>query len=154
MKKILTIIITAFTVSTGLAQGSSMTVPMSVLNSFTTLYPDIKDVRWDHDEINYEASFKVKNKRMSLLFDENGYVNEVKNELIAFEVPSGIKSLIESRYADWHISKALHVSVNGNGYYEMILDKKSTRKEEGDNKDEGLTLVFDQNGQLVLKVIE
>lgn len=152
MKTIMAFFLVALSVGTVAAQGSSLTIPMNVLNSFTSLYPDIRDVRWDQDEMSYEASFKVRNKKISLSFDENGYVNEVKNELIAFEVPTGMKSMVESKYPEWHISKALHVSVNGKGYYEMILDKKGEiDKGEGE---EGLTLVFDHSGKLILTVVE
>jgi hypothetical protein len=152
MKTIITLLFFASSVGTVAAQGSSLSIPMSVLNSFTTLYPDIRDVRWDQDEMSYEASFKLKNKKVFLSFDENGYVNEVKNELIAFEVPSGIKSMLETNYPDWNMNKALHVSVNGNGYYEMILGKKGDA-DKGEGQ-EGITLVFDHTGKLILTVID
>lgn len=124
-------------------QGALASIPTPVMQSFTALYPNVKDVAWDYNEPNYEARFKVRNKGMMLMFDESGSVSEIKNEMPVVELPTLVKSYIENHYRGWHISKALHVRVNEEPFHETYLVKG---KEE-------ITLVFDKTAKLLVTVL-
>ncbi|MEO5979885.1 MAG: hypothetical protein ABIS36_13375 [Chryseolinea sp.] len=143
MKKVLVGALLSFVSVVSFAQGKSIIIPSSVLHSFTGLYPEIKDVQWNYDEPNYEASFRLRNKTVTMFFDESGYISEVKNELQLFELPIDVSNLIGRKYSGWHIEKATHIDMNGTAYYETIVKKET----------ESVTLVFDRTGGLMLTVM-
>lgn len=127
-----------------MAQGALVaSIPTPVMQSFTAMYPNVKDVAWDYNEPNYEARFKVRNKGMMLMFDETGSVHEVKNEVPAVELPGTVREYLRDKYGDWHLAKAMHVVVNEEPYHEAYLQKG---KEE-------VILVFDRNAQLFVTVL-
>ena len=124
-------------------QGALASIPSPVMQSFTALYPNVKDVAWDYNEPNYEARFKLRNKGMMLMFDESGSVSEIKNEIPAGELPGTVRSFVENSYRGWFITKAMHIIVNDEPYHEANLRK---------GNDE-ITLVFDRNAKLLVTVI-
>jgi hypothetical protein len=125
------------------AQGAMASVPTPVMQTFTALYPTVKDVAWNYNEPNYEARFKVRNKGMMLIVDESGSVSEIKNEVPAVELPGTVREYVETHYRGWQVAKCLHVIVNEEPYHEAYLRK---------GNDE-ITLVFDRNAQLLATVI-
>lgn len=124
------------------AQGAMASVPSPVMQSFTALYPNVKDVAWNYNEPNYEARFKLRNKGMMLMFDESGSVNEIKNEVPAIELPATVREFVETNYRGWSLIKSLYIVVNNDPYHETYLKK-------GDDE---VTLVFDRNAQLLVTV--
>ena len=125
-------------------QGKSVMIPSSVLHSFTGLYPQIKDVQWSYEEPNYEATFKLRTKVVTMFFDESGYISEVKNEIQLFELPIDVNHLIGTKYVGWRIDKATHIDMNGTAYYETVVRKEN----------ESVTLVFDRTGGLMLTMLQ
>lgn len=124
------------------AQGALASVPSPVMQSFTALYPNVKDVAWNYNEPNYEARFKLRNKGMTLMFDESGSVSEIKNEVPAIELPGTVRSFVESNYRGWQLAKSMYVVINNEPYHETYLRKG----------EEEVTLVFDRNAQLLMTV--
>ena len=124
------------------AQGALASIPTPVMQSFTALYPNVKDVAWNYNEPNYEARFKLRNKGMMLMFDESGSVSEMKNEVPAIELPGTVRDFVETNYRGWELVKCLYVVVNNDPFHETYLKKG----------DEEVTLVFDRNGSLFVTV--
>jgi hypothetical protein len=143
MKTLIGIALLMLTTTLVKAQGALASVPSPVMQSFTALYPNVKDVAWNYNEPNYEARFKLRNKGMMLMFDESGSVSEIKNEVPAIELPATVRSFIETNYRGWSFVKSMYVVVNSDPYHEAYLKKG----------DEEVTLVFDRNAQLLLTVI-
>jgi hypothetical protein len=143
MKTSIGIALLLLTVTLAKAQGSLASIPTPVMQSFTALYPNVQEVAWNYNEPNYEARFKVRNKGMMLMFDESGSVSEIKNEVPAVELPSTIRSYVDSHYRGWTLVKSMHVIVNDDPYHETYLKK--------DNEE--ITLVFDRNAQLLVTII-
>lgn len=125
------------------AQGSLASIPTPVMQSFTALYPNVKEVDWDYNEPNYEARFKVRNKGMLLMFDQSGSVSEIKNEIQVVDLPGTVRTYVENNYRGWHVAKALHVVVNDEPFHETYLRKG----------EEEVTLVFDRNASLLVTVL-
>jgi hypothetical protein len=142
MKKLL-LPTTLLTLLASVSLAQTVAIPATVLQSFTSLYPEVKEVVWNNNDESYEASFKLRNKGVALYFDENGYVNEVKNEIMLFELPGPVINLMARDYPDWRVGKAMHVDVNGTAYYETVVEKEK----------KSVTLVFDRCGALMMKVI-
>ncbi|HTE30443.1 MAG TPA: hypothetical protein VK666_08725 [Chryseolinea sp.] len=142
MKKLMTAAM--FTLSGFASMGQSIAIPIPVLNAFATRYPGINEVAWDYNEPDYQVSFKFQNKAMLLTFDETGVVNEVKNEIMMFELPVDVNNLIAREYPGWRVGKAMHIDMKGTAYYETVVEKEKTL----------VTLVFDRTGELMIKMIQ
>src|SRR5688572_20973066 len=140
------IAIAAFVFFGGVAVAQEVTqiqVPQPVNDAFSCLYPGINLVSWDFDEVNYSASFKLDGKAMSMLFDENGSVVEVKNEIKLYELPLDVNALLKKEYSDWRIGRASQINSNGTSYFETVVEKE----------EETMVLVFTQHGGLLLKML-
>jgi len=142
MKTLLGLLLLVLTTSMVKAQGALASIPTPVMQSFTALYPTVKDVAWNYNEPIYEARFKVRNKGMMLLFDESGSVSEIKNEIPIVDLPATVTDYVENNYRGWQLVKALHVIVNDEPYHEAYLQKGT----------EEITLVFDRNAFLLVTV--
>ena len=131
-------------VSIAAAQGNDeVQVPANVLEAFNILYPKMNDVAWHYREPDFEANFKLDKRDISLSFDEEGFVTEVKNEIREFELPTDVNNLLVKKYSGWKIDKASHIEANGTVYYETVVEKEA----------QTLVLVFDREGDLMMKVI-
>lgn len=119
-------------------------IPPNVVEAFETLYPKVKTVSWDVNESNYEASFKLEGKAVSLVIDDSGYVNQIKNEIKQFELPVHIGQLLIKEYSGWHLGKASHIDASGTAYYETVVERE----------EETIVLVFNREGGLMIKLIQ
>ncbi|MEJ1241691.1 hypothetical protein WBG78_26320 [Chryseolinea sp. T2] len=142
MKTLIGIALLVLTTTLVKAQGALASIPTPVMQSFTALYPNVKDVAWNYNEPNYEARFKLRNKGMMLMFDESGSVSEMKNEVPAVELPGTVRDFVETNYRGWEMVKCLYVVVNTDPFHETYLKKGN----------EEVTLVFDRNGSLFVTV--
>ena len=143
MKTLIGVAILMLTGTLVRAQGAMASVPTPVMQTFTALYPNVKDVAWKYNEPNYEARFKLRNKGMMLMFDAKGSVSEIINEVSTVELPGTVRSYVDTHYRGWHVAKSMHVIVNEEPYHEAHLRKG----------EEEITLIFDRNAQLLATVI-
>jgi hypothetical protein len=144
MKKIVAVSIIVLFGGTAVAQDDEGGVlPQSVVDAFVCLYPKITNVRWDVNDINYTASFKLDGKSVSLDFDEYGNVTKVKNEIRLYELPLDVNHLISKEYSGWRIGRASHIDSYGTGYYETEIQKDQ----------QTMVLVFNRHGGLMIKVM-
>lgn len=142
MKHVVVLFIMLFASLSGLAQGTLASVPSPVTQAFTALYPNVKDVAWDYNAPNYEVRFKVKDRGVSLMFDESGTVSEVKNEITPLDLPGTVRKYIDASYGIWTITRAVHRIVNDEPFHEVYLRKGA----------EEVTVVFDKNAELFLTI--
>src|SRR6478752_2045604 len=94
MKTVIGIFLLVITSGIVKAQGALASIPSPVMQSFTALYPNVKDVAWNYNEPIYEAHFKVRNKGMMLMFDESGSVSEIKNEIQIGDLPASVRNFV------------------------------------------------------------
>ena len=144
MKKILIVYIFLIFGGIAFAQDQQVVeVPGPVNDSFSRLYPEIKLVNWEFDDVNYTGSFKLDGRLISLVFDEHGSVVEVKNEIKLFELPPDVNDMLSKEYSGWTIGKATHIDSNGTAYYETVVEKEERT----------MVLVFNRHGGLLVKVM-
>ena len=144
MKRIIAIAAFIFFGGVAIAQEvEKISVPKPIRDAFSRHYPLINHVYWEFDDVNYSASFKFDGKAMTLLFDENGSVVEVKNEIKHFELPLDVNHLLSKEYSDWRIGKTTHIDASGTAYYEAVVEKE----------EETMVLVFNQHGGLLIKML-
>ncbi|MBA4053610.1 MAG: hypothetical protein C0490_02760 [Marivirga sp.] len=143
-KILISSILVLFAGTAAAQEGEENEIPRNVVEAFETLYPKIKTVSWIFNELNYEVSFKLDGKAVSLVFDESGYVSQVKNEIKQFELPMDIGQLLTKEYSGWRLGKTSHIDSFGSAYYETVVQREK----------ETVILVFHQDGGLMMKLIQ
>lgn len=114
-------------------------VPKPVKDSFSKLYPKVTHVKWDKEGTDFEASFKVDGKDMSVLFSKDAILIETETEVETSQLPQAAQDYISANFKDYKIKVvAKIVKVTGGVSFEAEITKGSKKKE----------LFFDANGKL------
>lgn len=64
--------------------------PESVLHSFSSMFPNAKEVEWEHDEDTWEAEFTSNEHEISVEYTEAGGWIETETTLYRSEVPAPV----------------------------------------------------------------
>jgi hypothetical protein len=129
-------------ITQGIAQKiSTKDVPVNVKNSLEKNYA-VKDVDWDKEGANYEASFEQKGTDISIVLDGSGSVLETEREIRKSELPSAIHDLLKKDYAAFEIEETAKIESKGEIAYEVEVEKGK----------ETFDLIFDVNGKLLKKL--
>ncbi len=120
----------------------SQEIPALVKDSFKKLYPLIKDVDWENEDDDFEASFEQKGNDISILFDSNGKLIEVETEIKKSELPASVKETIARDYAGYKIKEAAKIDSSGTITYEAEVGKGKKNAE----------LIFDSQGNLLKEI--
>jgi uncharacterized membrane protein YkoI len=125
-------------------------VPAVVLAEFQKMYPDAAKTKWEMDDANYEASFKMDKKCWSAVFDKDGKFVESDVEIKVSELPQLVVQSIEKEFPGAKIEEPEKTTLSdGKTVYEFELEKdkkefevqisangKIISKEESDDADE------------------
>ncbi len=94
--------------------SKKVAVPDVVKTKFSTLYPDAKNVKWDKEDKQFEAGFKVNNTETSVVFDATGTLTETETAIPASALPPGILEYATQNLAGKKIEEAAKI-VNASG---------------------------------------
>jgi hypothetical protein len=133
MKKGLIIILLLLTTSVFSQRIKSSGVPQLVKEKFATLYPEVKNVKWEKEKANYEANFVKDKQSMSVLIDSNGNLIETETEITVSSLPSEVKNAASKKFPGSKIKEA-----------SKIIDSKGIVKYEVEVK--GKDYLFDKDG--------
>ena len=137
MKKSVIIVVTLVLSTIAFAQKVKATkVPEIVTKSLISNYPNAKNVKWDKEENNYEASFENNKTENSVLFNSNGKIIETEVEISTAQLPKSILSYLSKNYKDQKVKEAA-----------KIISEKGIVTYEAEIK--GKDLLFDENGKLL-----
>ena len=124
--------------------------PESVLKSFSTMYPNAKEVEWEHEEDTWEADFTSNEHEISAEYSEAGGWIETETTLHRSEVPSLVVDGIFEKYPNAEFLKfeevrgedflayevdirfegeEIEILISGSG---MILEGESGEEEESE----------------------
>ena len=132
MKKIL--ILAVFTLITTEINAQKMTVdkvPSAVKESLMKSYPNAKGAKWDKEDADYEASFKMDGKDMSILYDAKGMEKEVETDIKFSELPMPVQVALKGK----KVKEAAIIKKGGKTFYEAEVGGKD--------------LLFEADGKLV-----
>ena len=125
MKKLLfTLFLVAFKLFTVLAIDTDVKeIPATVLNAFKIKYGEVKNVKWEMENADFEAEFKLNSKKMSAIFTELGeFVHQevkIKNNELAIEADKTLQNL----YPGYRIDEIeLVTTASGSEYYELQIE--------------------------------
>ncbi len=128
----------ALTIFSFTAFAQQVNVPKSAKDTFSKLYPEATEVKWDKENQDYEASFKLNGKDMSVIFDKDGKVLETETAIEISQLPKGIDKYVMDYYKGYKITGAAKiVKANGEELFEAEITKGKEKKD----------LFFDKNGK-------
>lgn len=127
------------TISLQAQKMNSTDVPANVKASLQKAYAG-KNVSWDKEDDNYEASFKQKDQETSIVLDASGTILETEVEISKKDLPAPILDALKKGYADYKIEEAAKIeSPNGAITYEAEVEKG----------EKSFDLIFDATGKLL-----
>lgn len=113
-------------------------VPQVVKNALLQKFPKAKEVKWDKEENNYEASFKNNKVDNSILFNANGKIIETEIAITVSQLPKKALQYLNDNYKNQKVKEAA-----------KIVTEKGTVIYEAEIK--GKDLLFDENGNYITK---
>jgi len=135
----MSLIMLALGVSTSVACAQkikSTEVPLSVTTAFKKQYANVTDVKWEKEADNFEASFDLTKIDHSVLYNAQGKVLEVEEEIELKQLPAGVADYVKSKYKNESIEEAA-----------KITDSNGVVTYEAEVKDKDL--LFDSNGKFL-----
>lgn len=111
-------------------------VPQKVKNTLLQKFPNAKEVKWDKEGNNFEASFDLNDVDNSVLFNQEGKIVETEIEIKVNQLPKNALQYLNNNYKNQKIKEAAKiVTENGNTIYEAEI--------------KGKDLFFDENGNVI-----
>ncbi len=139
MNPILLAVFGIFAVSTtGCSQRvSEKDLPEPVRTSFAKAYDNPGKVKWGKENKNeYEASFVLNGKEVSVVYSGDGILQETETEITVAELPASVTDYITKNYKNAKIGEAAKIiKKDGSIVFEAEVHKKD--------------LLFDASGNLL-----
>ena len=112
------------------ACGQKSNVPAKVKTAFTEKFPNATKISWDKENAKeWEAEFKMNGKEYSANFDNNGNWKETEYEVEKSDIPSDVKSTLDSDFNGYKIEEAEISETESDKVYEFQLEKGKTNIE-------------------------
>jgi hypothetical protein len=132
------------------------TIPQSVTADFSSKYPGIQVKKWNTENNQYVASFKMNGRRCQAFFTVNGnWLNtEIEMRHLKNLSPDIRTSLRNSRYASYHIDNVERLRTPHEEMYIVEVDNNSGNKMLYDNigSFDDQLLYFTHSGRLIKSV--
>lgn len=140
MKKLMLLAAMVMGVSLGFSQKmKDAEVPAAVKSALQKQFPAAKDVKWDKEKNQYEASFDLNKTDHSVLFDEAGKIVETEVEIEMNQLPKGVAEYIKANYKGVTVKEAAKITdAEGKVTYEAEV--------------KGMDLLFDSTGKFIKEV--
>lgn len=116
-------------------------IPDAIEKAFQEKYPTAKKVKWEKENNNdYEASFVLENKEMSVVYSPDAQIKEIETEIAVAEIPNAVLEAFNKKYTNAKIEEAAKIERSDKSIvYE--IESKINKKE--------IDLLFDENGNEV-----
>ncbi|OGS78619.1 MAG: hypothetical protein A3G95_02815 [Flavobacteria bacterium RIFCSPLOWO2_12_FULL_31_7] len=113
-------------------------VPQVIKKALSEKFPNAKNVKWDKEENNFEASFKNNNIDNSILFNANGKIIETEIAIEVNQLPKNALQYLNDNFKNKKIKEtAKIITEKGDTIYEAEI--------------KGNDLFFDENGNFITK---
>lgn len=117
-------------------------VPAAVKSSFQKHYPSAKEVKWEKENTNYEAEFEINKTESSALFDSQGHLKELEQEIKTSELPKNTLEYCRKNFPAYKVTEAAKITdATGKITYEAELEKGK----------EHFDIIFDDQGNFLKK---
>jgi len=121
--------------------------PSQVASVFETSYPDANEIVWTNEMSHntdkvYKASFLLRQKRETVVYDENGKLVETRSEILPDQLPENVYEAIKKQYPDEQIVAATtYKNARSNGSYTAAVKSRLHANER--------ILILAENGTIV-----
>jgi hypothetical protein len=85
-------------------------VPAVITAKFKTLYPNVENVKWGKEDVNYEAKFDQNKVETSATFDAKGNLLETETEISVNNLPAAAKTYISTNVPGEKIKEASKIA--------------------------------------------
>lgn len=137
MKLVLTFLGILFSIPLIIAQHhEAVTIPDAVMDRFTLLYPDARNIEWQFIKENYKADFKNEKATTMALIAWDGVVLKTETEIKTTALPETAIDYLAENFPEEKIEQATIIEdKDGTITFEAALDK--------------VDLTFDCTGQVL-----
>ena len=126
MKKIIAVLAIGLSFTAANAQQvKEKQVPPAVKSSFTKMFTGIKQVKWDKEKNQYEATYTNGQHKNSVLFDNTGKWTEKETAIAVQELPQQALAYMKEHFKGHDLKGAAKITkVNGEVQYEAEISGK------------------------------
>ena len=137
-KSVMTIALIMLSVVSFAQKIKEQNVPQVIKKALSEKFPNVKNVKWDKEENNFEASFKNNNIDNSILFNANGKIIETEIAIEVNQLPKNALQYLNDNFKNQKVKEAAKIiTEKGNLIYEAEI--------------KGKDLFFDENGNFITK---
>ena len=95
-------------------------VPANVASSFGMNYSGVTGTKWEGNNDVYRSSFQQGGKDMSVIYDKEGKVREVRTGMAVTDMPASIQTALNGQ----NVTKPYEVTVGKSTYYATQVNGK------------------------------
>ena len=144
-KQILVVIAVALALQAQAQDVKSANVPAAVKQAFAKQFPSAKATKWEKEDANYEAEFRLGKAETSAVFAPDGAYLEMEQEMKINTLPALAQAYIKNTYGGYEIEEAAKITkADGTVLYEAEMEKGK----------ESFDAMFDAEGRFVEKKME
>lgn len=111
MKNLLSILSVLLFSSFAFAQSiSEKEVPNTVKAALSKKFPNQKNIKWEKEKENYEASFSIGKTEHATVIDSKGNLLETEEEISVKELPANAVAYIQKNYSGKKIKEAAKIT--------------------------------------------
>ena len=110
MKKLVIVIAIIMVSLVSFAQKiKEQNVPQIIKNALLQKFPNAKEVKWDKEGKNFEASFDLNNIDNSVLFNSDGKIVETETEIKVSQLPKSALQYLNDNYKNQKVKEAAKI---------------------------------------------
>ncbi len=109
--------------------GQNVTPPKEVQDVFLKEFKTAQNVKWEQEENEWEAEFKVDGKEMSASYDNSGKWLETETQVKITDLSAEIHKAINLQFNGWEIEKIEGINKPDFNGYEIELENGETETE-------------------------
>ena len=158
--KMLGLITTVILISFGLVLAvneneqeiSEKEVPAAVLKAFKTAYPNANDIEYTKEKEDgqtvYEIEFELGERELEALYNGDGKLLEVEEEIGLKEVPAAVLNQLKKEFKFYEIEGVEKVSKDKQIYYELEVEIIEN------NQEKEFERLYSEDGKLIKRKIK
>ncbi|MBC7721472.1 MAG: PepSY-like domain-containing protein [Pedobacter sp.] len=138
MKRLLFVTFVIVSLKVSAQKIDAAKVPTTVKTTFTKAYPKVT-AKWEMEDKNYEAAFKLDGKNITVVIDAKGVLLETETDIKINELPKAATDYLSIHYKSKKIAEtAMIKKANGEINYEAEVNK--------------VDVIFDSKGNFLKEV--
>lgn len=123
------------------AHARDVVPPANLQQKFKTDFPKARDVEWETANDVYEVEFEIRSRDVKALYDKDGNLLSLVEEIRESELPAVVKNAAESKYPKYHFEDIDRIRRGTETFYKIEMEKSSSDSE--------VKLIIKSNGTII-----